>query len=368
LNLSPERIVQVALPDNPYPVVIGSGVRRRFSELFKKHARGRAFWVSDRHVADAWGEDLGGLCTKSSTDIIILPPGEQQKRMLTVERICQILLQMGAERSDTLVACGGGVVGDLTGFAAAVYLRGVEFVQVPTTLLAMVDASVGGKTAVDLPEGKNLIGAFHQPRFVLVDVAFLETLDERQFKAGYAEVVKTALIGDKNLYDALRGELQTRFLAREPDAMTQVIEACVRYKADVVARDEKESDLRRILNFGHTFAHALEAFGSYTELLHGEAVFWGISAAVDLSVATGCMQPDRAIEVREFMQPLLRDLPRLRLKPKELTDYLYRDKKVKNGKPHFVLLEDIGKPIVSDAVGEAQIEAAFAGIREKMSE
>ena len=361
-----DKIVEVALADNPYPVVIGSGVRRRFSEFYKRYGKGRAFWLSDRHVADAWGEDLGGLCTKSSTDMIILPPGEEQKQLITIQRICQLLLEMGAERADTLVACGGGVVGDIGGFTAAVYLRGIDYVQIPTTLLAMVDASVGGKTAVDLPEGKNLIGAFHQPRFVLADVDFLETLDERQFRAGYAEVVKTALIGDVDLYNALKGSLQERFRAKEPEAMAQVVEACVRFKADVVAKDEKESDLRRILNFGHTFAHALEAYGSYTELLHGEAVFWGISAAVDLSVATGHMLPDRAIEIREYLQPLLKDLPTIRFKPGDLVDYFYRDKKVRSGVPHFILLEDIGKPVITDAINTEQIKEALAGIQDKM--
>jgi 3-dehydroquinate synthase len=366
LNKSSERIVEVAFTDKPYPVVIGSGVRQRFSDFFTRYARGRAFWISDRHIVDAWGEDLGGLCTKSSTDIIILPPGEQQKRMQTVERICQILLQMGAERGDTLVACGGGVVGDITGFAASVYLRGIDFIQIPTTLLAMVDASIGGKTGVDLPEGKNLIGAFHQPDFVLADVDFLKTLDEREFRAGYAEIVKTALIGDKDLYNALKGDLQEAFFARDPEATTKVIEACVRFKAEVVVNDEKESDLRRILNFGHTIGHALEALGSYTELLHGEAVFWGMSAAIDLSVMAGRLQPDRAIEIREYLRPLLKELPVLRFKAGEVIEYLYRDKKVKDGKPHFVLLEDIGKPTVTDAVSNEQVEEALAGIFEKM--
>ena len=269
-----ERTVKVALPERSYRVIIGSEVRRKFPEIFKREGKGRAFWVTDRNVADAWGAEIEALCEDSPSWIIILPPGEDQKTLSTVENLCRKFVSLGVERGDTLVACGGGVIGDIVGFTAASYLRGISYVQIPTTLLAMVDSSVGGKTGVDLPEGKNLVGAFHQPLFVLVDVDFLQTLPLREFRSGFAEVIKTAVIGDEELFAELKSNTK-RCFNKDAECLVRVVEACVAFKAEVVVGDEKEGDLRRILNFGHTIGHALEALGNYRSLKHGEAVFWG---------------------------------------------------------------------------------------------
>ncbi len=358
--------VKVDSPSKPYPVLIGSGVRNRFSEQFKKYGRGRAFWVTDKNVADAWGDDLGGLCSKSAIDIIILPPGEYQKRLTTVERICQILLNMGAERGDTLIACGGGVVGDIVGFTAACYQRGVAFVQIPTTLLAMVDASVGGKTGVDLPEGKNLVGAFHQPQFVLIDTDFLSTLDEREFLSGYAEVVKTALVGDADLYEELTGFTTDNISRIDSGALCRIIERCVRFKGDVVVKDERESDLRRILNFGHTIGHALETAGEYTILKHGEAVFWGMSAAVDLSFATGRLSAGEADAIQEYLAGYLQKIPALKFRVDDLQALILSDKKVKDGKPNFVLLETVGKPVITNQIDSELLDQVLNQLKSRM--
>ncbi len=365
-SVKKEITVQVALPDKPYPVIIGSGVRSRFWQLFENYGKGRAFWVTDRNVADAWGEDLGGLCTESATDLIILPPGEDQKSMITVERICQMLLRMGAERGDTLVACGGGVVGDITGFAAACYMRGIAFVQIPTTLLAMVDASVGGKTGVDLPEGKNLVGAFHQPQFVLADVDFLSTLDPRELRSGFAEVVKTALIGDPVLYDKLKKGGYKPLFDGDPDLWSQIVEACVRFKSNIVMQDERESNLRRILNFGHTIGHALEAKGNYQHLKHGEAIYWGMHAALDLSVSAGVLDQAEHSEILRLLDLFLTDIPAMEFKVPEVLDIIAKDKKVKGGVPHFILLEGIGKPLISDKVEIEQLKQSLSRLHEKM--
>jgi len=360
-----EKIV-VKLPEKSYPVVIGSGIRQSFPELFKKNGQGRAFWSTDKNIAEAWGEDLGGLCSKSHTDIIVLPPGEEQKQLATVERICQILISMGAERGDTLVACGGGGVGDISGLAASVYLRGIRYVQVPTTLLAMVDSSVGGKTGVDLPEGKNLIGTFHQPAFVMIDVEFLKTLNEREFRSGFAEVVKTALIGDPKLFKAIQDGTDQLCLKRDADALIDTISACIKFKSEIVTKDEKETDLRRILNFGHTVGHALEVLGEYTTLRHGEAVFWGMSAAIDLSVQAGSLNFDSGQNIHELLERYLRMIPVVNFRPKEVEELILHDKKVKNGKPVFVLLDDIGKPIITDQVSNVILSNSLEHLKHRM--
>lgn len=360
------KTITVDLANRSYPVIVGSNARWRFARLFRELGKGRAFWVTDRNVAQAWGSQLGKLCGKSGDELTILSPGEDQKNLSIIENLCRILVEMGVERGDALVACGGGVVGDIVGFAAACYLRGISFVQIPTTLLAMVDASVGGKTGVDLPEGKNLVGAFHQPLFVLADVDFLKTLEPREFRSGFAEVVKTALIGERELFDELKGDVQDRCFDLDASALIPVIEACVKYKAQVVSEDERESDHRRILNFGHTIGHALEAIGNYGRLKHGEAIFWGMTAAVDLSVSLNYLSEDRAKEIFDLMEPHLWQIPDLHFDDEDVFEFFARDKKVSKGKTHFVLLKDIGNPFITDNVTEKQLETALQRLRERM--
>lgn len=356
------RIVEVSLAERSYPIVIGSGVRRKFGELFRKHGQGRAFWVTDGHVADLWGKDLkADWGFPSANELLILSPGEEQKKLSTIETLCRALAARGVERGDTLVAWGGGVVGDIVGFAAACYLRGIAFVQVPTTLLAMVDSSVGGKTGVDLPEGKNLVGAFHQPRFVLIDVDSLRTLPQREFISGLAEVVKSAIIGDRELFNKLKRNAN-KCLKPETGFLCDVIQSSIAFKAAVVQRDEREQDLRRILNFGHTVGHALEALGNYRALKHGEAVFWGMSAAVELSRELDFLDTKTAAEIGDLLRAFLAAIPGLDFEPETALDFIARDKKVRRGIAHFVLLNDIARPLISNLVTREQLRAALGQV------
>ncbi len=315
----------------------------------------------DSHVARLWASDLQALAKTSPAEIIILPPGESRKRLSTIQALCRKLASLGVERGDTLIACGGGVIGDIVGFTAACYLRGIAFVQIPTTLLAMVDASVGGKTGVDLPEGKNLVGAFHQPRLVLVDTDFLTTLPRREFRSGLAEVVKTALLSSGANFAHLRANIEHGFINKRK--FEQSLHACITFKSDIVSKDEKEAGLRQILNFGHTIGHALEALGGYRRLKHGEAVFWGISAAVDLSCITNFLSPATAAEIEAFLQPFLKTIPVLDFHPEQILDFLSHDKKVQGGTWRFVLLKNIGEPIITKDVSRGHLLLALKQLR-----
>lgn len=357
-------VIDVEMPSCSYPIVIGSGVRSRFDDLFRKHASGRPFWVTDENVAQIWGGDLEALRRSSPADWIVLPPGEARKNLATIEMLCRRLAGTGVERSDTLIACGGGVVGDIAGFAAACYLRGIAFVQIPTTLLAMVDASVGGKTGVDLPEGKNLVGAFHQPRFVLADLDFLTTLPEREILSGMGEVVKTAVIGDRELFADLKAAIKQGSELNRYDL--KIIERCIIFKMRIVQSDEIEKDVRRILNFGHTVGHALEALGGYDRLKHGEALFWGMTAAVDLSRRTGLLASDTAEEIENLLYSFRRRVPRMDFHPAEVLDFIHRDKKVRSGVVQIILIEDIAQPIIFDRITPEQLLATLHHLRTLM--
>ncbi len=282
-----------------------------------------------------------------------------------VEDLCCKLTAAGAERGDTLIACGGGVIGDLVGFTAACYLRGIAFAQVPTTLLAMVDSSVGGKTGVDLPEGKNLVGAFHQPRFVLADLDFLRTLPRRELVSGLAEVVKTALIGDPPLFRLIERHLD-QLTALNSALMVKAIKGCVSFKAAVVANDERESDLRRTLNFGHTIGHALEALGDYDRLRHGEAVFWGMIAAVELSAELSLLNRDTADRILALLNRITPELPAIDFQPAQALNIISRDKKVRRGSVHFILLGGIGQPIICDSVDSKRLKAVLERLQRLM--
>ena len=356
-------VITVSLPHQSYPIVIGTAVRRRFPEYFAATGCRRAFWVTDANVAQHWQAELDAL-RDPNTELIILPPGEEHKRLSTIEALCRRLVALGVERGDTLVACGGGVIGDIAGFAASVYQRGIAFIQIPTTLLAMVDASVGGKTGVDLPEGKNLVGTFHQPAFVLADPDFLKTLPSRELTSGFAEVIKTALIGDVELF----AELST-FTERGSDISSfpyHYIERCVRFKSNLIVEDETDKGRRAILNFGHTLGHALEAAGDYQILKHGEAVFWGMTVAVDLSTELGLLKASTVGQIIAVIQPFLPTLPRLDFTSSQLIELIHRDKKVQGGKPRFILIEDLAKPLIVDDVTETPLIAALEKLRHKM--
>jgi 3-dehydroquinate synthase len=274
---------------------------------------------------------------------IDVPDGEEHKNLAWLAFVYERLIEARIERASALVALGGGVIGDLTGFAAATYLRGVSFVQVPTTLVAQIDAAIGGKTAVNLAAGKNLIGAFHQPRLVVADTAALDSLPDREYVAGLAEVVKTAAILSEDLFELLAAD-PARLLAREPDLVDEVVRECVRLKALVVAADEAESDYRAILNFGHTLGHAIEALTEYRGVLHGEAVAIGMAFGIDISVRRGWLPAADGARIRALIERL--GLPTAipdGLAPAALALAVEADKKRSEGKVRFVCLEALGR-------------------------
>ncbi len=283
-SLSP---IRVRVPGTSYPIFIREGLLAETGEVLQKLVSQRkVFILADATVWRLWGKKLLQSLDAPRTPVILVPSGERYKRMATVEKIAQQLSAQGAERSSLLIAFGGGVTGDIGGFVASIFLRGIEYVHIPTTLLAQVDSSIGGKTGVNLTAGKNLVGTFCQPRMVLTDPRLLRTLPRRELRAGLFEALKCAVIGDPKLFELLIAK-RSRILSGEPSALLPVIRACVALKSHVVSLDEKEGDLRRILNFGHTIGHALEAATGYRRFLHGEAIAWGMLAAAQLAVQAG---------------------------------------------------------------------------------
>jgi 3-dehydroquinate synthase len=339
-----------------YPVTIASGSSRAIAAtLDDTRVPARRLIVSSPTVWRLHGEPLGGL---SADDPILIPDGERFKHLGTVGRIYEALIRAAADRSTALIAVGGGVVGDVAGFAAATYLRGIPVVQVPTTLLAQVDSAIGGKVGVNHALGKNLIGAFHSPAAVVIDPDLLPTLPRREFRAGLYEVVKYGVIASRPLFDTLAGSLKALF-AREPGALVPVIAACCRIKAAVVTEDEREAGPRRALNFGHTAGHALEAVTKYRRFRHGEAVAYGMRVAAEIGVRRRTMtavERDALASVITQMGPLP---PIGDLSAGEVVEAMRRDKKVAAGRLHFVLPAGIGRTIVADDVGEDELAGAL---------
>jgi len=370
VSVLPERIVPVALGERSYDVTIGTGLLpeagTRLAPFFR---RPRTVIVSDETVAALHLSALQvGLATSGiASDAVIVPPGEGSKNWATLERVVEALLAAKVERDDLVIALGGGVIGDLAGFACAVLRRGVGFIQVPTSLLAQVDSSVGGKTGINSPLGKNLIGAFHQPRYVLIDIDVLDTLDGREFLSGYGEVVKYGLLGDAPFFDWLE-RAGPRLRDGDKAARIEAVERSVSAKAGIVSRDEKENGERALLNLGHTFAHALEAATGYSDrLLHGEAVAVGTGLAFALSARLGlCSQETPSRVGAHFadmgLRRTLSDIPGPLPDADGLIALMAQDKKVRDGVPSFILARGIGEAFVSrdvppDAVRSVLVEA-----------
>ncbi|HUN61620.1 MAG TPA: 3-dehydroquinate synthase [Candidatus Sulfotelmatobacter sp.] len=292
-----------------------------------------------------------GLLAQKSTRLHLFNDAEAAKNLNTVEAIARKLVRGGADRKSLLIALGGGVVGDVVGFVAASYLRGVQFVQVPTTVVAQVDSAVGGKTGVNLPEGKNLVGAFYPPRLVLVDPEVLASLPAREFRGGLAEIIKYGVISDARLFAYLEQNIQS-ILAREPRAVEHVIRRSIEIKARIVSRDERESGLREILNYGHTFAHALEAATRYKKFQHGEAVAWGMMCAALLGHETIQTPPDDVARIIALVRQIgpLPAWPAVRAE--KLFELMRADKKTKFGKVRFVLSPRLGRAQTYDGVTE----------------
>src|ERR1700719_3366687 len=356
--------VPVATPSRSYEVLIGSGLLARAGECLGKMLENRrVFVVTVPPVRRRWAKVLLKSLSASGIEIGLLemPDGERSKRLATLEKLAEKLVKQGADRGVTLIALGGGVVGDVTGFLASVYMRGVDVIQIPTTVLAQVDAAIGGKTGVNLVAGKNLLGTFHQPRAVLIDPAVLETLSTREYRAGLYESLKCGIIGDPGLF-RLFEDRHREILDRDPAVIEKVIADSVRLKASVVSADEREGGLRQVLNFGHTIGHALEAETRYTQLLHGEAVAWGMIAATHIAIAVGKLNSVTAGRITNSIVGLGK-LPRMKFDGANIVKRLRSDKKTRRGVVHFVLPREIGKVEITTDVPEAIISAAVDEIR-----
>jgi 3-dehydroquinate synthase len=356
------RTERVALAGRTYDVVIGAGlVDHAGARIRPLLRRPIVAVVTDETVSALHGHRLErSLAAAGVTGHpIVIPPGEGAKSFSGLERLCDALLALELERGDLIVAFGGGVIGDLAGFAAAILKRGVDFVQIPTTLLAQVDSSVGGKTAIDTPRGKNLIGAFHQPRLVLADLGLLDSLPERELRCGYAEVLKYGLLGDADFFAWLEAN-GARVLAREPDALMEAIGRSVEMKARIVGEDERESGARALLNLGHTFGHALEAESGFGDALkHGEAVAAGCAMAFRFSSRLGLCPPEDAERVGRAIAAAglpsrLSDLAE-RPRARALLARMSQDKKARSGRMTFILARGIGQAFVAEGVDSADV-------------
>jgi 3-dehydroquinate synthase len=355
---SAARTIRVGLGDRSYDVVAGPGLLEQAGARIAPFApRGRVAVITDDNVAAALGArlDAGLAAGGLSAPRLSLPPGEATKSMAMVEKAVGWLLDLKFGRDDVVVAFGGGVIGDLAGFAAAIAKRGMDFIQIPTTLLAQVDSSVGGKTGVNAPQGKNLIGAFHQPRLVLADVAALDVLPRREMQAGYGEVVKYGLLGDAEFFAWLEAN-GAAVLAGDRAALIHAIARSVEMKAEIVARDEFETGDRALLNLGHTFGHALETATGYSaRLLHGEGVAIGTGLAFELSQRLGLCPQEAPSRVRAHLRALglkatLADIPGPLPDADALMELMANDKKARDGRIAFVLADDIGRArVVRDA-------------------
>ena len=347
--------ITVRLPGASYPIRIEEGLLERAGEALGKLIGNRkAFLLSDATVWKLWGSKLARALKPLRPAVILISPGERFKRLVTVEKITDLLAERGAERSSLLIVFGGGVVGDMGAFAASVYLRGIDYVQVPTTLLAQVDSAIGGKTSVNLAVGKNLVGTFYQPRMVLSDPNVLKTLPPRQLRAGLFEALKCAVIGDPELFEYLETE-RARVLRWDPEALGVVIRASSALKCRVVSGDEKESGLRRVLNFGHTAGHALEAATDYRRFLHGEAVAWGMLAATRLAADHGRLSIADAERITRLIVSY-GPVPTLKgVAPASLGAHLAVDKKVRDGKLQFVLPRRIGEVEITAGITPREV-------------
>jgi 3-dehydroquinate synthase len=355
--------VTVPIPGRPYDVVIGRGVLAEVGGLLPRlPGASCAFVVADRTVSERWfgpvaeslrGHGLGAV-------LLSVPRGEAAKTLEVYEALLHQLATQEAHRDDPLVALGGGAVGDLAGFVASTYMRGVPFVQVPTTLTAQVDAAIGGKTAVNLPEGKNLVGTFAQPRLVIADVEPLQTLPERDFRSGLAEVAKYALTLDPVLLARLE-EDPAAILAREPETLEDVVNRCVRAKADAVAADERDTGRRLVLNYGHTLGHALERLDAFEGRSHGEAVAVGMVFAARLAEARAMVPPGLATRTTRLLSSLGLETDGRLPDAGAVVAAMRLDKKYRGG-VRFVLLEEVGKPVVVEDVSEDEVRASLAAM------
>jgi len=356
--------VRLDLGKSAYDIHIGSDLLRQVDDLLRPLNLGRHVGIVTHPTLQAtYGSVVAASLERAGHEValVTVPPGEDSKSLDQVRRLCQELVCARLDRGSALLGLGGGVIGDLAGFVAAILYRGISFVNLPTTLLAQVDSSIGGKTGVNLPEGKNLVGAFHQPRLVVADVLTLQTLPEREFRSGLAEVVKHGMIADAVLFDRLE-EQADRILARDPGTLLEIVSACSVIKARVVEADEREAGLRAMLNFGHTVGHAVEAALGYGVITHGEAVAHGMVVAAALSVRRGLCPEGDAARLRDLLGRfglLGGSLP----SPESLETYMVSDKKARDGVLQFVLTGGVGSVTFAPIFDRDELRIGLRGAR-----
>jgi 3-dehydroquinate synthase len=356
--------VTVPLDEKTYDILIGPGLLTEVVEDIKSLGEFSGYFiVTDDNVADLLGHDLEAMFETAglSVSMLTFPSGEQSKNINVIEELARKMVRAGADRKSLVIALGGGVAGDMAAFLASIYMRGVPFVQVPTTLLAQVDSSVGGKTGVDLPEGKNLLGTFYQPLRVYADIGALAVLPASEYRNGLAEVVKYGMIYDREFFEWLEDNVSSvQYL--EPEAVAHIVKVSCAIKADVVARDEREGGLRRILNFGHTIGHAIEAAAGYG-LPHGEAVAIGMVAIGNMSVQKGLMEPSEVMRLKGLLERL--GLPvklEMDIECDTIMACMKSDKKSVKGKISFVLGKGIGDTLITEDVHDDEIIAAVNSV------
>lgn len=358
------RVVSLAREEISYPILFAAGLLKSLPDLLSQEiSEQKTLVITDQNVEPLYADQITQALREIGADwkLHSIKPGEASKTLETAQEIYTALIENNFDRSSFIIALGGGVVGDLAGFVAATFMRGIGLIQIPTTLLAQVDASVGGKTAVNHQLGKNLVGAFHQPVQVLIDPGTLKTLPKRELLSGLAEVVKTSLIADAELFQLLETQLD-QIMEGNLLALSEIIPRCYEIKSAIVSQDERDSGIRAILNFGHTFGHALEAATDYRTFSHGEAVIWGMRVALELSLARGLLAAESAGRVLALLSKLPTP-PLPEFDEDEIAQLLLRDKKADRGKLKFILLEDIGSPVIADQIKIAEILQALEQAR-----
>ena len=349
----------VSLGERSYPILIGSGLLRS-RELLAAQLSGRdVVLISNTVVAGLYADALKQTLQQPPAAEVILPDGEQYKTLDSASRVFDVMIANRIGRDAMVLALGGGVIGDLAGFVAACYQRGVDLIQIPTTLLAYVDSSVGGKTAVNHPGGKNMIGAFHQPRAVIADTDLLQSLPDRELRAGLAEVIKYGLICDPAFFDWIEANIDA-LLARSPDALSAAIYRSCQIKAQIVARDEREHGERALLNLGHTFGHAIESATGYADWQHGEAVGTGMLIAAEMSQRLGNLDAAVVARLRALLQRAGLPVAAPRIGAARAFDYMRVDKKVQSGRVRLVLLAGLGRAVVTSDYPDAALRDTLA--------
>ncbi len=357
--------ILVPLKNNSYEVRIKQGVINNIGEELNKigiHKDRKLLIISNKEISKLFGEKVVNNLKKYNfhAEIFNIKAGESYKNLETLSDIYNAAFKVGLDRNSLMIALGGGIVGDVTGFAAATWLRGIEYIQIPTTLLSMVDSSVGGKTAVNHPKGKNLIGAFHQPKAVFIDPETLLTLPPREFKAGMAEVIKYGIIKDKALFEYLENkENRDKILNLENNSLIQIIKNSIQTKACIVSEDEKENGIRAILNYGHSFGHVIENLCGYGEFLHGEAIAIGMKIAGDIASEKKLWLKEDSLKQNKLIESYGLPIQTPKIKKNEVLKILMGDKKVRNGKMRFILPRGIGEVDIFNDIEESQFLKYF---------